>query len=1420
MLHPPPLLDRFRADDGLRTRAEARAEPWRRYSLDDLWSLIFGPRITRSWMVWSDGDCPACLRPVNMYAWEIDPFAEPWKLRCPHCGERFPKNDFAAFHESGLDEAGLFDPDRADRGLLFNTGHPDPGDPRRDFGVDDGGGVPGDGGRWRFVGTWLIYGQWKALIVDGVERLAAAYAATGDPGYARKAGVLLDRVADVYPAFDFGEQAVLYERKADRGYVSTWHDACEEVQRLVLAYDRVRPALLEDDELLAFVREKAGRWQVPSAKDSGAGICAHIESRILRDTLQNTPKIQSNFPTTDVANILIRTVLEGREGLAEVYGLLEEVIDKATRVDGMTGEKGLVGYSAISPCTLARCLSLFARADEDFLPRLLERLPSLGRHWRFHVDAWVGQRFYPNIGDSGAAGGSHPVYAGAHFDRGGGDPLAPSAFTFFHQLYEATGDAAFCQVLHQANGGTVEGLPHDPGHPDPAGFRRAVKQVLAGQGPRPAVGSFNRPHWGLAVLRSGDDRRAPTVWLDTDSGVPDSIYGAPNPSVRGRGAHGHADGLNLGLYYRGVDLMVDLGYPPVNYGGWDSPQAEWYRRTASHQHRQRRRPRPGDGGQRHPLVARRGGGPGDLRLLARHGRRRPLRAHPGPGEHRRRGRLPRGRAPGAGRPRPRPLPARHLREPDHRRPADPAGGGVRPRHPDAELPPRPGPVGGLDRRLEGRGRVRSGAPRVRSAPALHRCQPRPGGGHLRGFLPRGRLRRPKRALAPPPRAAAPRRRGAPDLGLRRRPRALRRRPGRARRGPPRRGQGRRRGRARGAGDRPRRRGGRPDRRRRRRRRAGPSEPSVSGAPGTAAREAAERLADGLYPHQVEGLAFLLGRRRSILADDMGLGKTRQSVLALVHAEPRGPWLVVCPASVKRNWEREIRLVLPDAETHVAGPAPVPDPGFGGWVIINYDILKRTFDDLLRHGWRGLVFDEAHYLKNHTSQRSKLSTRLVDRTAGDPMVHALTGTPLTNRPRDLFPLLQLVDHSLGRSFFGFAQRYCAAEKNDYGHWITSGASNVEELAVQLHGIMLRRNKDEVLDLPPKVRSWIDVDIPEKAREALDEAVRAFLGDGARRDTRGRRMGIGMLASARKHMAIAKSRHTLEYVQGAVDQGEKVLVFTGFTNPGRRFMRHFGDQAVAVTGKTPVSQRQEQIDRFQEDESVRVYVGQIHAGGTGVNLTAARQVVFNDLDWVPANHWQAEDRAHRIGQAGTVNVTYMVARGTIEEFVRTVLENKARIVDELVEGRSLGDLDADVMSELQRMLRRLDVSAESLRAGEHGREHMAQVLRDAGEEYIRDQGERLGAETKAALVPVSEGAIQALAAVLAGPRERVYRIASSRDPGLRYTVEVIGADVTCDCRGFHYRGACTHARVLKDHLVSGEPLPDAYERVGEPAGAGAP
>ena len=132
------------------------------------------------------------------------------------------------------------------------------------------------------------------------------------------------------------------------------------------------------------------------------------------------------------------------------------------------------------------------------------------------------------------------------------------------------------------------------------------------------------------------------------------------------------------------------------------------------------------------------------------------------------------------------------------------------------------------------------------------------------------------------------------------------------------------------------------------------------------------LGDGLFPHQIEGVAFLLGRRRAILADDMGLGKTRQAIVSLRHASPGGPYLVVCPASVKRNWSREIELAAPGSSVGVvegSGPAPVAR---SEWTVVNYDILSKHIGALGLVPWAGIVFDEAHYLKNHTSVRSRLA----------------------------------------------------------------------------------------------------------------------------------------------------------------------------------------------------------------------------------------------------------------------------------------------------------------------------------------------------------------------------------------------------------------------------------------------------------------
>jgi SWI/SNF-related matrix-associated actin-dependent regulator of chromatin subfamily A-like protein 1 len=584
------------------------------------------------------------------------------------------------------------------------------------------------------------------------------------------------------------------------------------------------------------------------------------------------------------------------------------------------------------------------------------------------------------------------------------------------------------------------------------------------------------------------------------------------------------------------------------------------------------------------------------------------------------------------------------------------------------------------------------------------------------------------------------------------------------------------------------------------------------------------LAEGLFPHQVEGVAFLLGRRRAILADDMGLGKTRQTIVSLRHLAPNGPYLVVCPASVKRNWAREIEQVIPDASIVVIdGSAPIDLDAT--WVILNYDILGRHRDALEEREWAALVFDEAHYLKNHTSARSKLARGLTDtaslRAPHPLIVQLLTGTPLTSRPRDLFVLLQLVGHPLGRSFLAFAKRYCAAEKGEFG-WKTGGASNIDELTVQLHGVMLRRSKDDVLTLPPKLRAWVPVNVPATTGARAIKKVLALLTGKSDEslgpvskatDPRKRGRLLAFLVEARQALAIAKISATLDFVRGAIEQGEKVIVFSCFDDPIQKLAREFGSSAVVLTGKTPGSRRQAIVDLFQHDDDVRVLLANIIAGGTGLNLTAATQVVFNDLDWVPTNHWQAEDRAYRIGQARTVNVTYFVAQDTIDDFVHAVLETKAALVAAIVEGEAIAEgAGGDVLDELQRALHSL--SPGQAFDGSSNDELVGRLVQEASEDFrARHKVDQRGAVSLRGPTDVEafRRALERLVKVLSGTPSKRFRIASTSHEGLDYEIVVADADVTCTCPGFEYRGQCRHARDVKAALASGQEVPAPYAEV---------
>jgi hypothetical protein len=322
--------------------------------------------------------------------------------------------------------------------------------------------------------------------------------------------------------------------------------------------------------------------------------------------------------------------------------------------------------------------------------------------------------------------------------------------------------------------------------------------------------------------------------------------------------------------------------------------------------------------------------------------------------------------------------------------------------------------------------------------------------------------------------------------------------------------------------------------------------------------------------------------------------------------------------------------------------------------------------------------------------------------------------------------------------------------------------------------------------------------------------------ASRDEALRRRGklLAFLIEARQALAIAKAPATLDFVRGAIDQGEKVIVFSCFDAPIQKLATELGALAVVVTGKTTAATRQPLVDRFQNDADVRVFIANIIAGGTGLNLTAATQVVFNDLDWVPTNHWQAEDRAYRIGQTRTVNVTYFIARDTIDDFVQAVLETKAALVNAIVEGDALAPgSGADVLDELQRVLHA--ISGGDIAAGpSDGDEVISQLLRRASDEFRsahRNDAHRQTARRGARELQALTRALETLVKVLSGPSARRFRISSTSHKGVDYDVVVVDADVTCSCPGFEYRGQCRHARDVKAALAASEPVPARYTEV---------
>ena len=431
-----------------------------------------------------------------------------------------------------------------------------------------------------------------------------------------------------------------------------------------------------------------------------------------------------------------------------------------------------------------------------------------------------------------------------------------------------------------------------------------------------------------------------------------------------------------------------------------------------------------------------------------------------------------------------------------------------------------------------------------------------------------------------------------------------------------------------------------------------------------------------FKHQEEGIEFLLKNKKCILADDMGLGKTYQSIVSAIESGAERI-LIVCPSSLKINWKREIENFCEEDDVSIISGS-YWDPS--RFTIINYDILKNfhTIEennkeyedwelrrDIVDYNPDLIILDEAHYVKNHKSNRGKIIKDLVKRF-GVERVWLLTGTPIANRPMDYYNLLSIIDSPVTNNWVHYAKTYCDGRRFRKGRkyiWVTTGSSNLEELASKTKRTILRRKKEDVLDLPDKLVTpvYLELNNVSGYESVWEDYMEKRRIEGKKGNPHKDLVEMTLL---RTFISMETVPYSIEKAEEALELGKKVIIFCNFNDEMDAFIRHFGDKSVCVRGGMSDKQKQVSVDRFQNDKNCTVFIGQIKAAGVGLTLTEAEIVIMNSLDWVPGNHEQAEDRAYRIGQNKTVNIYYMLIEKTIDILIWKILQNKKKVIGTII------------------------------------------------------------------------------------------------------------------------------------------------------------
>ena len=435
----------------------------------------------------------------------------------------------------------------------------------------------------------------------------------------------------------------------------------------------------------------------------------------------------------------------------------------------------------------------------------------------------------------------------------------------------------------------------------------------------------------------------------------------------------------------------------------------------------------------------------------------------------------------------------------------------------------------------------------------------------------------------------------------------------------------------------------------------------------------------MYDYQYRALRWLCRNDgRGLLAIDMRLGKTRISLEWLKRNKRGLPALVVCPATIKHVWEEEISKWTDFTCAVVGGRKTKRE---NPWTKRNVDILIINYDVLFH--WRRvfrqfpaqtIIFDESHYMSNPEETKMVFKTKRV--RAGVevanhvPHVICLSGTPIKNRPCELFPVLHILDYENFRKFWPYAIRYCDLKYGRFD-WDWKGSGNLSELKEKIEHIVLRIRKKDVLDqLPDKVTSAIPVDLSNRKeyKKAEDDFISWLEATGGNVKGAKKAQALMKINELKRMAGLGKVKAINDWIKNYLKFKGKLVVFTSNVKPKEAILSDFSD-SVGVDGQTPLKRRQEAVEAFQRPSGTSLFVGTMKACGEGIRLDAGNVVCFAEMDWTPSIHDQAADRVWNKDK-DKIDIIYFIAKNTVEERVLELLNQKREVMTSLIDG---GDID---------------------------------------------------------------------------------------------------------------------------------------------------